>query len=157
MQHMQENQGIRPSQQEFVKGRSCLTSGISFCDRVTQKDYGCFCLDFSKAFDTVSHSILLEKLAAHGLHGCTVHWVENCQDGLAQKAVVNGVLSSWQLATNDVPQCSVMESGLFNIFINDLDKENEGTLNTFAGSTKLRRGVDLLQDRKALQRLDRLD
>ncbi|KAK4809861.1 hypothetical protein QYF61_021321, partial [Mycteria americana] len=31
-------------------------------------------LDFSKAFDTVSHSILLEKLAAHGLDGCTLCW-----------------------------------------------------------------------------------
>ena len=33
-------------------------------------------LDFSKAFDNVSHSILLEKLAACGLDGCTLCWVE---------------------------------------------------------------------------------
>jgi len=33
-------------------------------------------LDFSKAFDTVSHNILVEKLAAHGLDGCTSHWVK---------------------------------------------------------------------------------
>ena len=31
-----------------------------------------FYLDFSKAFDTVSHSILLEKVAAHGLDGHTL-------------------------------------------------------------------------------------
>lgn len=31
-------------------------------------------LDFSKAFDTTFHSILLEKLASHGLDGCIFHW-----------------------------------------------------------------------------------
>ncbi|KAK4831676.1 hypothetical protein QYF61_018673 [Mycteria americana] len=38
-------------------------------------------LEFSKAFDTVSHSILLQKLAAHGLGACTLHWVKNWLDG----------------------------------------------------------------------------
>ncbi|KAJ7408312.1 rna-directed dna polymerase from mobile element jockey-like [Pitangus sulphuratus] len=34
-QHVQDNQGIRPSQPGFVKGRSCLTNLISFYDKVT--------------------------------------------------------------------------------------------------------------------------
>jgi len=34
-------------------------------------------LDFSRAFDTVSHSILLEKLAAHGFDGCTLRWIKS--------------------------------------------------------------------------------
>lgn len=34
------------------------------------------CLDFSKAFDPNSHTILLEKLTAHGLDDCTVPWVK---------------------------------------------------------------------------------
>ena len=38
-------------------------------------------LDFSKAFDTISHSILPEKLAAHGLDGRTLCWVKNWLDG----------------------------------------------------------------------------
>jgi len=77
--HVQDNQVIRPSQHGFIKGRSCLTELISFDDKVTRlvdegKAVDVVCLDFSKAFDTVSPSILLEKLAAHGLDGCTLCW-----------------------------------------------------------------------------------
>ncbi|KAK4832714.1 LOW QUALITY PROTEIN: hypothetical protein QYF61_025175 [Mycteria americana] len=94
--HVQATQGIRPSQHGFMKGRSCLTNLISFYDKVTRlvdegKAVDVFYLDFSEAFDTVSHSILLEKLAAHGLGGCTLCWVKNWLDGRAQRAVVNGV------------------------------------------------------------------
>jgi len=38
-------------------------------------------LGFSKAFDTVPHSILLEKLSAHGLDGCTLRWIKNWLNG----------------------------------------------------------------------------
>lgn len=46
-------------------------------------------LDFSKAFATVSHSILPEKLAAHSLDGYTLLLVKTCLDGLAQRIMVN--------------------------------------------------------------------
>ncbi|GAB0207641.1 mitochondrial enolase superfamily member 1 [Grus japonensis] len=78
--HIQDNQVIRSIQHGFLKGRSCLTNLISFYDKVTclvdeAKAVDVVYLDFRKAFDTVSHSILLEKLAAHGLDGRTLHWV----------------------------------------------------------------------------------
>jgi len=58
-----------------------LLNLISFYDQVTclvdeGKAVDVICLDF-KAFDTVPHSILLEKLTAHGLDGCTLCWIKN--------------------------------------------------------------------------------
>lgn len=81
-QFMHGVQGIRPSQHRFMKGRSCLTNLISFYDWVTRlvdegKAMDVVYLDFSKAFDTVSHSILLGKLAARGLDSFTLCWVRN--------------------------------------------------------------------------------
>jgi len=104
---VKDNQGIRPSQHGFMKGRSCLTNLISFYDQVTHlvdegKAVDFVYLDFSKAFDTVFHSTLLEKLPAHGLDGCTLCWIKNWLDGRAQR--VNGVKFSCWPVTSGVPQ-----------------------------------------------------
>ena len=65
----------RPSQHGFTNGRSCLTNLISFYDKVT-----CLVDELNAVdvvyldFDTVPHSILVEKMAAHGLDGHMLRW-----------------------------------------------------------------------------------
>ena len=91
MDQLKVNQGIRPSQHVLTSGRSCLTNPVSFYDKVTclvneGKAVNVIYLDFSKAFDTVPHNFLMEKLAAHGLDGCTLCWVKHWLEWLGPKS-----------------------------------------------------------------------
>ena len=71
-------------------------------------------LDFSKAFDTVSHKILVDSLRKCGLDEWMVRWIENWLDRRTQGVELSAAESIWGPVVSVVPQGSVLGLVLFN-------------------------------------------
>lgn len=76
-------------------------------------------LDLSKAFDTVNHLILLEKLNYYGLQQSEVYWFRPYLCSRIQQIYVNGVKSDFHLIFSGIPQGSISGPLLFLVYINN--------------------------------------
>lgn len=76
-------------------------------------------VDFSKAFDTVNHSILLDKLLHYGIRGNIHSWFKDYLTNRMQCTIYNGHKSSERTVSTGVPQGSVLGPILF-FYINDI-------------------------------------
>ena len=77
-------------------------------------------LDFSKAFETVNHNILMSKLRHHGVRGVMQSWFESYLSNRKQYVSIKNCRSSMSNITLGVPKGSVLGGVFFLLYINDM-------------------------------------
>jgi hypothetical protein len=134
---------IDDCQHGFLAGRSTTTNLICYVDHLSKEinagnQVDSLYLDFSKAFDSVSHHLLLHKLTYYGIAGTLHNWFESYLNGRCQRVVINGHFSPWGHVKSGVPQGSILGPSLFVMYINDLVKQTRHSrMSLYADDSKL--------------------
>ena len=140
--HMTENKLYSECQHGFRKNRSCVTQLLEVYDKLTEmiddgKSVDIIYLDFKKAFDSIPHERLLQKMAGYGITGKTQDWVRNFLGNRKQRVRVGNKYSGMTDVTSGIPQGSILGPVLFTIFINDLPDNLNVHCKVFADDTKI--------------------
>ena len=117
---------LSPYQHGFIRNKSCATNLACFVAHgwtaiKEQAQLDTIYTDFSSAFQSVNHRLLLHKLHnMYGIDGPALQWLTSYLERRKQRVVLNGKVSDWVPAVSGTPEGGHMSALLFSLFVNDL-------------------------------------
>ena len=143
-------------QHGFLSGRSTTTQLVQYVDTLfkslnnfSQTDI--VYMDFAKAFDSVPHKMLIEKLKMYGFGGNILKWFKSYLENRTQRVVISGISSTWAPVQSGVPQGSILGPFLFLIFIDMPEVLKYSDICLFADDTKIFKSINSVNDCLKLQ------
>ena len=141
MDFLEEERLLSDCQFGYRSGRSTNLAATLFVDNVRNdvdkgKLVGAVFIDLRKAFDTLSHNVLLAKLKVYGVNRRELAWFTDYLFGQQQYVQLGMNKSSYQPLFTGVPQGSILGPLLFLVFYNDLtDLETNSRVLKYADDT----------------------
>ena len=138
--HLESNNLLYKHQYGFLKGKSTEHNLLHLTNKIGEAlNDNKFCigifLDLKKAFDVVSHQILLKKLKTLGINGTTLNWFISYLSNRTQQVDIKGTLSDSRSLDISVLQGTILGPILFLCFINDLPLSTDLLSFLFADDT----------------------
>ena len=162
--HFDENNLREPLQSAYRPGHSTETALVKvFNDCLTMIDKKqcvlLVLLDLSAAFDTVDHSVMLQRLEKlFGVTGSALEWLRSYFSERFQRVVVGDSSSKPVELTTGVPQGSVVGPGAFSAYTKPLGsiiREHESDLHLYADDTQLYVGCHIADCQVKKEKLEK--
>ena len=145
------------TQHGFLPNRSCVSNLACFLDHCwtsltkgSQTD--AIYTDYSSAFTSVSHRLLLHKLEhSFSISGLALGWVESYLSQRSQRVILDGRHSDWAPVQSGVPEGSILGPILFTCYVADLPNHIKTSSLSYADDVKIFHRINTPEDAHSLQ------
>ena len=157
MNYLEKFSLLSENQYGFRKKKNCIQAATSLYKKIEENwqskaKTNCIFVDFRKAFDSVDHKILLEKLYHYGIRGIPHKLLENYLANRFQYVKIENECSKMRSIKRGVPQGSILGPLLFLVYINDLgaDENWQSEVVKYADDTVMIEKLNSRSDDKSL-------